>query len=222
MGQYTELKTNFHLKSTTPTEVIDILLYIADKKTELPDLPEHPLFACHRWTLLFNSTSAYFDYEKFAEINNNSTRCHIKTQSNFKNYDREIQQFWDWILPYIDSPPGEQLGEITYDYDTIDLVFMGDSDNLVFIRQDKEREPGIWGGMVVLYQNITIVYFILNGIIAIYELIMFFYKNKIDHVVQPVYIHGLISKSKVFLFAMYNFLVNLIFGTVFLIYRIRP
>jgi hypothetical protein len=44
MGNYTELKINFHLKTDRPKEVIEILKYISEKDTELSYTPD-PEFA---------------------------------------------------------------------------------------------------------------------------------------------------------------------------------
>ncbi|MFX3643384.1 MAG: hypothetical protein ACE3L7_32830 [Candidatus Pristimantibacillus sp.] len=146
MGDYTELKTNFHLKSTTSTEVINILQYIANEKSDIPALPEHSLFKCPRWKELFDSTSSSINIGSCAEVYNSDTRYHIQTQSNFKNYSREVQLFWDWISPYIDSPIGKQLGEITTD-DTVELVLMGENHNVVFLRQDNKEDHYFWEGI---------------------------------------------------------------------------
>lgn len=69
----------------------------------------------------------------------------------------------------------------------------------------------------MLMQNVTTAYFILNGFIAFYELFMFYSGKKKAPVDPPVFINRLGHAAKTFLIVMYHFLVNLIFGTVFLI-----
>lgn len=124
MGQYTELKTNFHLKIDTPMEIIKILKYIADNETELPYIPDHKLFKCDRWTHLFNCSSAYFNNEKYTEIELDGEKWYVNTRANFKNYDHEIQLFWDWITPYIDSTDDKQIGEISINRYSTEVVYL--------------------------------------------------------------------------------------------------
>jgi len=112
MGYYTELKFDVKLKKDTPENVVNILKRVIiehdlghDKalfKTEDVFKPElnHQFFKCERWYMLFLSTN--FDDEmqggRFYEENGRWT---INLHTEFKNYDNEIDNFFDWIKPFI-------------------------------------------------------------------------------------------------------------------------
>jgi hypothetical protein len=65
--------------------------------------------------MLFTSTSAYFNWEQHAKFIHDGVSYHLDTKANIKNYNREIELFWDWITPYIDGIPGEHLGHKRYE-----------------------------------------------------------------------------------------------------------
>jgi len=112
MGYYTKLKFKAKLKQDTPKDVINILkrviveqdlghkkILFNNKDVFKPDL-NHPFFKCERWYMLFLSTN--WDNEmqggKFYEKNG---RWVLDLHTEFKNYDSEIDHFFDWIKPFI-------------------------------------------------------------------------------------------------------------------------
>jgi hypothetical protein len=112
MGNYTELKFKAKLKQDTPENVVNILKRVINERdlghdkvffdTEDVFKPEldHPFFKCERWYMLFLSTN--FDNEmqggRFYEENG---RWIISLHTEFKNYDGEIDYFFEWIKPFI-------------------------------------------------------------------------------------------------------------------------
>lgn len=112
MGYYTELKFKVKLKQDTPENVVDILKRVINERdlghekvlfksddVFKPEL-DHPFFKCERWYMLFLSTN--WDEEmqggKFYEENG---RWVLDLHTEFKNYDREIDHFFEWIKPFI-------------------------------------------------------------------------------------------------------------------------
>ena len=126
MGNYTALNCAFELKKDTPQTVLDILRYMADGTGYLPPLPDHPLFACHRWRSLFTCDSYYFDDQTHTDVlfDDCTDTWYVSVRSNLKNYDGEIGKFFDWVTPYIDKMDGEFVGYHRYEQNEVPtLVF---------------------------------------------------------------------------------------------------
>ena len=112
MGYYTELKFKAKLKQDTPENVVNILKRVINEhdlghdkalfNSEDVFKPEidHPFFKCERWYMLFLSTNWDDEMQggKFYEENG---RWVIDLHTEFKNYDSEIDHFFDWIKSFI-------------------------------------------------------------------------------------------------------------------------
>lgn len=113
MGTYTELRCDFRIRADTPAEVIAVLEYMVGQRDEFPPLPNHPLFSCERWEYMLQQFKRYLDTESL--IRNHDGTWRLNTHSEFKNYDSEIDHFFNWIAPYIvcdqDGPVGWQWCE---------------------------------------------------------------------------------------------------------------
>jgi len=113
MGCYTTLKFKATLRQDTPEDVMDILKRVLIEhdlghnktlfNTEDVFKPnsQHPFFKCERWYMLFLSTN--WDKTKqgckfYEKVNGNWV---IELDTEFKNYDDEIELFFDWIKPFI-------------------------------------------------------------------------------------------------------------------------
>jgi hypothetical protein len=118
MGMYTELHFNSELKKETPKEVIETLKYMVGEAENSPDLlPEHDLFKTGRWDYMLQCDSYYFNADthstlRFDDISDSYYLC-IRT--NLKNYGNEIEEFIDWIRPYLAKSEGEFLGFSRYE-----------------------------------------------------------------------------------------------------------
>lgn len=108
MGMYTQLVMGVNVKGDAPKEVIEVLEYMLNHEMgEQPkvELPSHPLFQSGRWRYMLMCDSYYFDGQTVSKMDwdeigkewNLSIRC------NLKNYDNEIENFCDWINPYIST-----------------------------------------------------------------------------------------------------------------------
>lgn len=100
MGMYTELVVKCNLQDNLPEEVENVLQYLFNRKTNIPkEVPKHPFFSCPRWTMIGSCSSYYhvpFALSKYEE-------GYIFSRSDLKEYDNEIEYFFDWIRPYIET-----------------------------------------------------------------------------------------------------------------------
>ena len=109
---YTEIYVNVDLREDTPDEVIAVLKAICGGEDETP-LEGKP----SRWCMLFNSGSYYtpntscnsLTYDKIG-------RCwSLLGKGDIKNYEGEIEAFFEWLMPHIDAEDGEFIGYSRYE-----------------------------------------------------------------------------------------------------------
>ena len=96
---YTEIYVNVDLREDTPREVIKTLEAICNKDSESPYLVDKPL----RWSYLFNSGSYYTPNTQCAKLTFDpiSHQWSLLAKGDIKNYEGEIEEFFDWIKPYV-------------------------------------------------------------------------------------------------------------------------
>jgi len=135
MGYYTEFKFKAKLKKDTPELVVDLLKRVLVEKdlgtkSELfhsidvfKPIISHPFFQCERWymCLLANNFDPNIQGGKFYKKGDYWT---IEIHSEFKNYDQEIDNFFNWIKPFIVGRKKKQYvgcykGEDTNEYTNI-------------------------------------------------------------------------------------------------------
>lgn len=120
MGMYTEFHFNSILKPSTPPVVINILEYMLGILEEEPEKPNHPIFTnTTRWRLMLRCDSYYFAAQTVSTLNfdsvlNSYVLC---IRCNLKNYSNEIQEFINWISPYLNTCGKEFLGFYRYEED---------------------------------------------------------------------------------------------------------
>lgn len=110
MGMYTEIYVNADLKKDTPQEVIDILSAMCKKDGEAGCLSDKP----RRWAYLFNNGSYYMPLTECAKLTHNDiAECYsLLAKGDIKNYCGEIEEFFDFIMPWCD---GEFIGYYRYE-----------------------------------------------------------------------------------------------------------
>ncbi|AWQ17081.1 MULTISPECIES: hypothetical protein [Bacillus] len=105
MGMYTELVCAFELIEETPSHIIETLEFMSGQRDEQPDeLPDDKLFSGgSRWKWMLQSDSCYFDGKTHSEIVYDTLvgGCYVTIRCNLKNYDNEIENFIEWISPFI-------------------------------------------------------------------------------------------------------------------------
>lgn len=130
MGHYTIFKTKLlKLRKDTPDEVISFLNDAINNHT-FDFTPNHVLFACSRYYNIFWSSPeiSYLDEigiknKTFFRKNKNGI-YELFIHCELKNYEEEIENFIDWIRPYIAGhKQNEFIGFIVYDGIDLYTVF---------------------------------------------------------------------------------------------------
>jgi len=111
---YTEIYINVDLKKDTPDDVIKVLKAMCDQecKEVLVDYP-------YKWICLFSNMSYYTPSTncRFLEFDNISNQWSLLGKGDIKNYGNEIEEFFEWIVPYVDGYPGDFIGYSRYEED---------------------------------------------------------------------------------------------------------
>lgn len=107
MGHYTEIYVNVDLKQDTPADVIEILRAMCggEDKSPLDGKPE-------RWDRIFSSGSYYTPNTSVANLTFDeiSGRWSLLGKGDIKNYEGEIEAFFEWLSPHIEGQPGDFIG----------------------------------------------------------------------------------------------------------------
>lgn len=128
MGMYTELHFNSELKKNVSQNIINVLQFMIDNEDKPQSLPDHPLFSTSRWYSMLRTDSYYFDADthstlRFDSISESYFLC---IRCNLKNYNREIQKFVDWIMPYLAKHNNDFLGFYRYEEDETPTLIYAD------------------------------------------------------------------------------------------------
>lgn len=130
MGMYTEFHFNSELNIPKECEVAEILKFmVGDREDEPKEIPDLPLFGDTRWRFMLQCDSYYFDADTRSTLrwDEVSKSYYLNIRCNLKNYDGEIEQFIDWIRPYLDKERGDFLGFYRYEEsETPTLIYQGE------------------------------------------------------------------------------------------------
>jgi hypothetical protein len=140
MGMYTEVVFRATInRSKMNTDDFAILSYLFnpsdDKRREDLTLPEHEFFKCQRWFSIGRSSSFHHhpnvikDWYQPSHQNTEADNVYIFSRSDLKDYDGEIDLFFDWIdtlgLFYKD----EFMGYSLYEEDDTPTIFNATKDS---------------------------------------------------------------------------------------------
>lgn len=118
MGMYTEIFFRATLKQDVPESVLaPFRAMLGELEAESIELPDHELFQRGRWYMLARGSSYYFPEHAQSHLVQDDIRgawC-VLLHASIKNYDGEIEAFFDWIDPYVDAYQGEFLGYSLYE-----------------------------------------------------------------------------------------------------------
>jgi hypothetical protein len=101
MGSYTQLAIDMVLKHGVSQQARRTLDVMLGYSTPASALPEHPLFHCQRWTVMLCCGSAYFAEEEGRQLVHIGGVTRLICLSSFKDYDNEVEKFFDWITPFV-------------------------------------------------------------------------------------------------------------------------
>ena len=110
MGMYTKADAKLKINPCLPDDVAYAVWFLSSDMLEDADvkkLPDHDFFKTQRW-----------DYFHLVE----SKGFHI-LDIDIKNYDGEIELFFDWIKPYVLNPIGSEIGSSLYEEWDADTVY---------------------------------------------------------------------------------------------------
>ena len=79
------------------------MLGMDDVELEDLEIPSHSLFATRRWHYMLRSWSYYHIPYEIKLLEYNDENYYLVVRSDFKNYDGEIEKFFDWITPHVEK-----------------------------------------------------------------------------------------------------------------------
>lgn len=112
---YTELNCAFTLKSSTPEDIADVLLFMTGQDGSEPaTLPPHPLFSTTGRRSLLRDANGDGDSLSYGiaglELNDHSGRYIVTVRRNLVNMETEASRSIEWVTPYILARPGDCIG----------------------------------------------------------------------------------------------------------------
>jgi len=106
MGMYTEVLVKCNLLPDLPPEVTSALEFMFNGGDEPPALPEHDFFKKPRWSFVGKGSSYYHIPWPDSRLSGG----YLFSRSDLKNYDQEIENFFNWIMPYVSAENGKCIG----------------------------------------------------------------------------------------------------------------
>lgn len=129
MGMYTEIvvKINFTRKQIGDNN-FNILDYMFNPNTKLMtenwnpidsiEIPDHEFFKCHRWVSVGNMNSYYHHPDRvnsWYKTNGKDDDIYLFARNDLKNYDGEIEKFFNWLNTLDFMYEGEFIGYSIYE-----------------------------------------------------------------------------------------------------------
>ena len=102
MGHYTELIFGASLHKNTPSEIIETIKFMIGNKTKI----NVPVFKTSSGRNPLIGSSAYFAVISEPTFTKEFDCWHLHSRANIKNYEREIENFLEWIEPYVEFGSG--------------------------------------------------------------------------------------------------------------------
>ena len=101
MGMYTEIFVNVDFKSDTPATVIETIKAMCSLDHESEWLQDKP----SRWSMLFNNGSYYTPCTSVSNmtLDEISNQWSLLGKGDIKNYDNEIESFFEYIKPHCEN-----------------------------------------------------------------------------------------------------------------------
>ena len=136
MGMYTEvvLKINFTRRQIGDNN-FKILDYMFNENTKLMTddykpsteitIPDHPFFQCSRWDSVGNMSSYYHHPERISSwvTDASGDDVYLFARNDLKNYDNEIDKFFDWLNTLNCMYEGDFIGYSIYEEDSMPKIY---------------------------------------------------------------------------------------------------
>lgn len=121
MGMYTEIYVNVDLKKDLPSEVVRTLKAMCGEEGYSSSLEGKP----SRWAYLFRNGSFYTPNTSTANLTYDhiSKNYSLLAKGDIKNYQEEIEEFFEWIMPHIDASEGSFIGYSRYEEDDVPELY---------------------------------------------------------------------------------------------------
>jgi hypothetical protein len=126
MGMFTQVKVECDVRAEGDALTVLQLLF-GDLDPRSVDVKEiafrlhHRLFFCTRWACIGSHHSSTFDEPAASSLESlGGNLWRIRSISDFKDYDNEIAQFFDWLRPMVVGEPGQVIGHSLYEGDIDD------------------------------------------------------------------------------------------------------
>ena len=122
MGMYTKICLDLKFKENLPLEVVEALkVLVGEADGNLytrSDFPDHEFFNSNRWDFMLRCSSFYHTPFSFAQLNYSdiSKQYYLTSSSDFKNYDNEVELFFDFVKDYVKDG---YLGYSLYEEDIV-------------------------------------------------------------------------------------------------------
>jgi len=112
---YTEIYVNAVVKDDP--ELISVIRYMLGQDVDTPKLPDHALFQTERWGYMLTCSSYYFTPKSVGILEQDEItgKWSLISVSSFKNYDGEVERFFDWIAPHVDHAGRTMIGYSRYE-----------------------------------------------------------------------------------------------------------
>ncbi len=119
MGMYTEVLVKARLSDEAAKNeaVISVVRYLFSDGERPLSLPDHKFFSTGRWEQVGSSYSFYHHPMALSSHHNEFGGNYIFSRSDLKNYEGEVQSFFDWLNPLCDAEHGECIGYSWYEED---------------------------------------------------------------------------------------------------------
>lgn len=134
MGMYTKLSVDLSFKANLPKEVVTALKVMVGhegtKEISRSDLPKHELFKTPRWDFMLRCSSYYHTPFSLTKLHYDDLAEHyyLTSSSDFKNYDDEVNLFFDFIKDYVEEG---FLGYSLYEEDQTPILYFLKEGNIV-------------------------------------------------------------------------------------------
>lgn len=121
MGMYTEILIKCNIRSCIGDADRAMLGYMFNAEDEPAVLPDHEFFKTTRWKSVGRGSShshipwtdSCFGGDQYG------IGCALFSRSDLKNYDREIELFFDYLRSLASAFPGECIGWQWYEDDDV-------------------------------------------------------------------------------------------------------